>query len=162
MNHKKNLGQAWGFDLLIGSILFLAALSFLYLYTINLPEGNSSNFAELAAEGDLIAESLLSEGYPIYWNKTDVVRIGLLNEGEINETKLKAFNELTNNEITRTKFLLNVRNTYYVNFSRYLDVDGTSIEGIGSAGTNPDNVVIVSRVSNYKGEIISLNIQVWS
>ena len=64
----KKIGQAWGFDLLVASVIFFFGLLFFYFYTINYSSGTESVFYELSKEGEMISNSFLSEGAPRGWS----------------------------------------------------------------------------------------------
>jgi hypothetical protein len=148
--------QAWGFDLVAGLVIFSFVLITFYFYAFNYSAGDEETFRKLQLEGKLIGDSLLSEGSPVDWDGTNVVRIGLLSDGKINETKLQRFIDLDYN---KTKLLFNVRHDYYVNFSKSLSVGGEDVSGVGGpVDSNADNLVQIKRVSSYDNEPIVLSI----
>ena len=77
--------QAWGFDLMIASIIFISGIILFYIYSINYPKESNEKLDKLFNEGEFMAEVLLSEGLPINWNQDTVVRIGLTTNKKINE-----------------------------------------------------------------------------
>lgn len=152
---KLKKAQAWGFDLVIGLFIFTFVIVVFYLYALNYTSDSEEAFQVLNQEGELIADSLLSEGSPVDWNSGNAIRIGILSDDKINETKLERFIGL---DYEMTKILFNVRYDYYVNFSKSLDVNGAMIGGIGQVNLNADNVALVRRISSYEGEPITLSI----
>ncbi len=151
---KLKKAQAWGFDLVIGLFIFTFVIVVFYLYALNYASDTGGSFEVLSREGELVAESLLSEGSPLDWDDTNVIRIGLLSEGKINETKLERFNNLAGSDYNLTKSLFNVRHDYYVNFSEELE----GVQEIGQVDFDADNLVKVIRVSSYEGNPITLSI----
>ncbi len=156
----KKKAQAWGFDLMIASFIFLFAIFSFFLFASNYSFSDEENFQVLQYEGEIISDSLLSEGSPIDWNNDNVERIGLLTDGKINQTKLDRFYYLAEEDLNRTKSLFNVKNNYFVNFSKQIVVDGNFIDGIGNSNFNSDNLVRIDRVSIYNNEPIILTIYI--
>ncbi len=157
--------QAWGFDLMIATALFLGGIIIFYIYSINYPIEGKKSFEELYYEGSVILDSLLSEGFPSDWNAINVVRIGILDDEKVNETKLERFYNLNNSDYQKTKSLFNTKYEYYFNFSEpiTLSSNGQVISGIGfePISTSTTNLVKITRVSIYKNKPVSVNLQVW-
>jgi len=154
--------QAWGFDLMVGVSIFFLGMLLFFLYALNLPSERDETFTEMNYEGNLIGDSLLSEGFPRNWNSDNVVNIGILSDGKVNNTKFKEFYDLALVDYNRTRRIFNVENDYYVYFSRPVTVDGVVIHGIGLNDSNPRNVVKVTRVVVHDNEVKNLNINVWN
>jgi len=158
--------QAWGFDLVIGSILFIVGIIAFYIYALNAPEQGQEILNTLSYNGNLVANSLLSEGFPDNWNQNDVTRIGILNDNRINETKLEKFYTLHLNNYQRTKSLFNIKYEYFVNLSGsgqfVLLSDSTPISGIGNQPpADPENLIKTTRFTIYRNKPVTLNIYVW-
>ncbi|MBS3088696.1 hypothetical protein J4402_02850 [Candidatus Pacearchaeota archaeon] len=150
--------QAWGFDLTIGFVIFTVAIVSFYFFAVNYPTDNEENFQEMQYEGQLIGDNLLSEGSPLDWTSDNVLRIGIVSDDKINETKLARFAALAGSDYGRTKTLFNVRHDYLLNFSESLDVGGAQVQQIGNVDFSSENLVKVIRLSSYKGEPITLSI----
>jgi len=148
--------QAWGFDLIIGVVIFLAGILFFYMYTVNYPTGEQEKYDGLLHEGELVSDSLLSEGSPENWNGTNVVRIGLVSDGRINNTKLGYFTALAGSNYNLTKRLFRIRNEYFVFFGD--DVAG----GIGRPGDSAANLAKITRVTIYDNNITTMNLHIWN
>ena len=86
--------QVWGFDLMIGSIIFVVGILVFYLYSLNSPDETLGTFSTLSHDGNLIAETLLSEGFPENWDEDNVTDPGILSNNKINQTKLERFYDL--------------------------------------------------------------------
>ena len=152
----KKEGQAWGFDLVIGMVIFIIGIFSFYLYTINLSGGGGEVIQQLEQNGELIADSLMSEGSPLDWNAGNVVRIGLLSEDRINQTKLDGFRTLAGADYARTKSLFRINNEYFV----YLDNDFAG--GIGRNSAGATNLFKIARVVIYNQSVTTLNVYSWN
>lgn len=148
-------GQAWGFDLVVGLIIFLVGILSFYFYTINVSNGEDEIGGQLQQEGELIADSLMSEGSPIDWNENNVVRIGIVSEGRINEAKLEEFADLAELDYKKTKALFRTRNEYFVSFG------GDISTGVGRNYTDAEYVMKVTRVVIYNQSIVTMEVYAW-
>ncbi len=157
--------QGWGFDLVVASIIFSFAIILFYIFAFNYSTGGEETFNNLAYEGQLVAESILSEGYPPDWNNNSVVRIGILSGNKINQTKLERFYNMTNvalnpGEYNRTKVLFNIAHDYNISFSSPVNILGSEVYSIGRTKPNPENLIRVTRFSIYNNKPITLDIDV--
>lgn len=155
-------GQGWGFDLMVAIMIFLGGIILFYFFSINDSSGESQGFESIKREGNLIADSLMSEGFPLNWNENNVQRIGIVDDGRINQTKLDEFYSLVESDYLRTRSLFRVTNDYYVKFVPGVGVDGAQIEMIGLPPVNSDNMARISRVIIYDGDVITLEVIVWN
>ncbi|MFH1425566.1 MAG: hypothetical protein ABIG28_02435 [archaeon] len=155
-------GQAWGFDLIVAVVIFLAGMMLFFLYALNFSSERDEVFDVLSYEGKIIGDSLLSEGFPVDWDSGNVVTIGILSDGKVNDTKLLEFYNLAEGDYNRTKKMFNVLNDYYVFFEEPIVVEGTTIDGVGVQESDQKNLVRVSRVAVQGNKIKNLNIYVWS
>jgi len=162
--------QAWGFDLMIASIIFISGIILFYIYSINYPKESNEKLDKLFNEGEFMAEVLLSEGLPINWNQDTVVRIGLTTNKKINETKLGEFYEMANYPVnpdgySKSKSLFNSNYNFFMNFSEPIIIDERTIEegGIGKNFENQEitNLIKVTRVTTYQNKLVSLNLYIW-
>ncbi|MCH7568382.1 MAG: hypothetical protein IIA87_03090 [Nanoarchaeota archaeon] len=164
MRSKK--AQAWGFDLIIASTLFLMGIVVFYFYSLNYPTEGGEILDSLFYEGDIIAGTLLSDGYPDNWDQNNVVRVGILTNDKINETKLERFYTLTNETLTpggyaKTKSLFNTKYEYYVNFSTQMNISGGEIDGIGKQPTDTKNLIKITRFVSYQNKPTTLYVYIW-
>ena len=95
--------QAWGADLMIALVIFSIGIFVFFLYSINAPTEAEESIDNLFYEGKIIASSILSEGHPEDWTFGNVVTIGILSQGKINETKLERFYNLAQADYAKTK-----------------------------------------------------------
>jgi len=159
---KSKKAQAWGFDLMIASVIFVAAIATFYLFTLNNTHETDENLQSLQYDGNNIADNILSSGYPENWTQSDVIRIGILSEDKINEDKLSNFNELAEINYEATKSALDSRNNYYITFSENITLNSSSIDYIGMKEANPKNLVKTTRLTVYKERPIAIYINVWN
>lgn len=153
--------QAWGFDIIVATGIFIFGIIAFFLYTINYPTGEQEKLDELLYEGNIIADNLLSEGHPINWTTDTVSKIGLINNKTINQDKLEYFYNLSESDYGRTKSILGTKYNYFINFSTPIEISGEYIGGIGLFPLNTKNNIKISRVSIYKNKPTSIEVQIW-
>ncbi|OIO76009.1 MAG: hypothetical protein AUJ85_01510 [Elusimicrobia bacterium CG1_02_37_114] len=154
-------GQAWGFDLMIASIIFISGILIFYLYSLNASTETDEKLEALFYQGSLIADNLISEGYPLDWTEDTVTKIGLLSNNRINETKLERFYYLSEQDYGKTKTLLKTRYNYYITFSDQITIQGEVIDKIGQQTKNPKNLIKISRLTIYKEKPVEVHIFLW-
>ncbi len=160
MNSNKN-GQAWGFDLMIASIIFITGIVSFYIYTLNASEEAETILNKLEYEGDIITNSLLLEGSPKNWTPANVLVPGIISNNKINQTKIDLFYNLTKFDYIKTKSLLNVKHDFYIYFSRNITANGEEIAGFGKLPESPKNLVKIERIVIYNNKPIILNLEIW-
>ena len=153
--------QAWGFDIIVATGIFILGIVAFFLYTINYPTGEQEKLDELLYEGNNVASSLLSTGYPENWTTLTVSKIGILTDNMIDQEKLNNFNELSSNDYGRTKSMLGTKYNYFVNFSSPMQISGTTVDGIGLFPVNSKNAIKISRVSIYQNKPVTIEVHVW-
>lgn len=159
-------GQAWGFDLMIATIIFISGIVSFYLYSLNYQTEAQETLDTLFYEGNTISEDLLSSGYPSTWNAGNVQVIGLTDDGKINQTKLERFYGLSLEDYGRTRSILNINNNYFINFSDTLtlNIEGENIDvdGIGKTPENAKNIIMVTRLTVYHEKPAAMNVFIWN
>lgn len=152
---KSKKSQAWGIDLMVAFSIFLMGIFVFFIYSINYLGESKEILEDLAYDGKIITNAILSQGYPENWDETNVVKIGILNDNKINETKLEYFYNLAQNNYEQTKSLFNTRFDYFYFLDEDMTINSVDIEGIGKPGIDPDNIdaeniVKISRYVIYK------------
>jgi hypothetical protein len=149
--------QVWGLDLIIASsIVFLGVFSF-YVFSINLSDEGQEKIIQLTSEGNLIANNILSDGFPQDWNKTNVVNIGLVSQDKINETKLDRFIQLAAQDYAKTKKIFRISHDYMILFPENITVgQSESLEEI-----NITNIAKISRLVIFRNKPATIYIYVW-
>ena len=158
---KTKKAQGWGFDLAIAAVIFSLGILIFYLFSINANNETAESFDNLKYEAGIIADSLFSEGSPASWTESNVVRIGLLSNNQINETKLEMFNAIASSDYPRTKQLFRITNNYYISFSENLSIGNQTIDTIGWRPTEAQNLLKVTRLSSYNNKPIVFYIYSW-
>jgi len=158
LKHKKS--QAWGIDLMIAFAIFTFAIIMFYFYALNEPREAKENIDSLFYDGNIIADSILSEGNPKDWNSENVITIGILTDGKIDDEKLEEFYELSS-DYDRTKILFNTKYDYYFFLGEPMILDAGNIEGIGKAPEEYDNLVKITRFTVYDNEPVTAYLYIY-
>lgn len=163
---KLNKAQAWGADLTVALMIFLIGIVLFFFYSINYPNEGEQNLNLLISDGNILADSLLSNGYPEDWNSETVQKIGITNNNKINETKLEKFYNLANSDYTQTKQLFNTKYDYYFFLSEIITLPEGDVQGIGKSGTNPEsidaqNLIKITRFTIYQEKPATAYFYVW-
>ena len=83
--------QAWYMDFAIALLLFIFTLVVYFSYTTNFQKQEKGELDTMLTDAKSISSSLALSGYPINWDNTTVIRIGIADEQKINATKVKNF-----------------------------------------------------------------------
>lgn len=158
---KNKEGQAWGFDLMVASILFIMGMASLYVYTINYPLGEAEPVHSMLYDATNIASIIFSEGYPSNWDQTNVVRIGILTDNKVDEVKLANFYNLANTNYKSTQGLFRTKYNYYLYFSEPMNISGNLVEGIGNKSSSPNDLFQITRFVAYRNKTITANVYLW-
>ncbi len=167
MKRSQKKAQAWGFDAMVASLIFISGIVIIYIYAINYPKESQETLDKFFIEGEFATEMLLSEGLPADWNENNVVRLGITTDKKINETKLERFYILANNQAqqgyAKAKSMLSIRHNFYMNFSQQMTINGNNVQGIGRSFDNiqTKNIIKITRATIYQNKIVSLNLYIW-
>ncbi|MCK5342395.1 MAG: hypothetical protein KAR20_03275 [Candidatus Heimdallarchaeota archaeon] len=160
--------QIWGLDILAGMMLFLIGIIVFFVYSLNQPGEAQDNFELLLYDGKIIADNLMSPGYPLDWNSSNVITLGISDDNKINETKLERLYEMiyTENNYTRTKNILNTQYEYYFFLEQNMTINSMEVEGIGKPGATRNNIdarnlIKITRFTVYQNKTIPLYIYLW-
>lgn len=156
--------QGWGLDLMIGFVIFLIGIFFVYMYAINYGGGSETILDSLKTQAETGSSLILSEGSPENWEGLDNTETpGILTNNKINQTKLDRLYNITDTskEYQRTKNRLDITKEFYFNFSG-IKSGGEEIEGIGKKPNNSNNLIKTERVTTYENRITKFNFYVWS
>lgn len=162
MKFKIKKGQAWGLDLMIAVMIFTAGISAFYFYSLNYSQNQGETMKQMTDEGNFIAESIFSEGYPENWTADNVEKLGILSSGKINETKLEIFYSLASGDYSRTRELFRTKFNYYFLSDENFTINSSEVEGIGKKPDNAENLIKVTRLAAYRDKPINIYIYVWS
>jgi hypothetical protein len=140
-------GQAWSFDVLIATIIFIVGIVLVFYNSINYIPQTENELSELYNEANFATELLLREDSP-----------GILNEGKINDTKLEEFYNLSYQE---QKNILGVINNFYFELEG-MNFGGTEIDYIGEINLDEENLIKIERVVVYNNRILDLDFYSWN
>lgn len=164
----KTKGQVWSLDIMAGLALFLVGIMIFFIYSLNQPSQAKETLDILRYEGETIANSLLSQGYPSNWNTSNVIALGITTDKKINQTKLENLYEMiyTQNNYNKTKNILNTQYDYYIFLNQNMTINSMSIEGIGKPGTTKQNIdarnlIKITRFTIYQNKTTPLYIYTW-
>ena len=162
---KKN-AQVWGLDLMMAVFIFVIGVVAFLIYTVNYSGEAAESFERLKYEGDNSMKMLLSEGSPKDWKESDVLRIGVVSNNKINETKLERFYSLAKNNYSMTKTILNTKYDFYFFLGNAIIINGEEIEGIGKPNITIDtlsayNLIKITRFSIYREKPVTLYLYIW-
>lgn len=170
---RYNKAQAWGIDLMIGLIIFTVSIVMFYFYALNVPNEATESLGGLFYDGEIITNTLLSAGYPRDWDSdsANADKIGIVDDGKINETKLEEFYNLafTETDYTGTKILFNTRYDYYFFLGDVITIPGVgNVDGIGKPGADrtninddAENLIKITRFMVYKEKPITAYVYIW-
>ena len=127
--------QVWLSDYTLSMQLFILAPLLSVKIIIN-SFSNTSNFEELKSDASKMSEILLSEGYPVDWNSTNVIRPGLLTAKRLDEEKVARAMNTTYINYTSLRSKLQTRYDFLVIFEHpagdMLEFDNNEFCTIGS------------------------------
>lgn len=158
---KNTHAQAWGFDSIIGSILFVLLSVGIYL-SLTQNDQTQTGYQDLQEESQKLAETLLTEGSPPAWNVTNVATVGLLSQNKINITKVEQLYVLSTQSIPQTKNLLKIKNNFFINISEPIISNNEDISKIGLEPVGATNVARETRVVVLNNKITSIEVITWN
>jgi len=158
--------QSWYVDYIVSFVIFAIAL---FMLIENLPQMESESLDSISIEANVLSDSLLSEGNPANWNSTDVIEIGLLTQGVIDDSKVYRLNSVSYKGARalygmRSEFLIYFDKggkLYNISLFQYYGAPGANMTNIDSM-FRPRQIVHSRRLTSYKGDIIAMNVVVWS
>jgi len=160
--------QIWSLDIMAGIVLFLVGIIIFFTYSVNQSSQAEDNLGRLYYDGNIIADNLLSEGYPTNWNTENVVTLGLTTSKKINQTKLENLYEMIyiQNNYTETKNILNTEYEYYILLNEDMTINSNQIEGIGKPGVTSQNItsqnlIKITRYTIYQNKTTPLYLYIW-
>ena len=151
--------QTLTYDFFIAaSILFLILIAAFFLWYYKM-EGikEEREKADLADILIYASEIWFKEGYPIYWNTSNVLEIGLANENRINTTKVRMMEELGYQKLA---YLLSL-GTANVNYFVY-SLNGTLLYSFPNYSMeNAKDILVLERVAIWNESIVKVKTVVW-
>lgn len=120
-------GQAWSFDLIMASFIFLLGIIALYIYAINYSSQDQEHLNQLYYQGNLAAELVLSEE-----------EFGILTLTKVNQTKL----------IQYTADYPTKKDEIGIIYDFYFTMDGENFGRLNT--TQTENMIKTTRITIYK------------
>lgn len=154
MKNKKK-AQAWYVDYIISFLIFMIAI-FIFLNYYN-PTQKENN---LIFQSEILSDTFLSEGIPYNWYEEEIIKIGLITNGSIDQKKLNQLNSIDYNEAIKyipitSNFIVSIYNSSEEIFSYGYP------EYNMSSKINSKEIVTLKRIVIYNGKLINLEVKVW-
>ena len=137
--------QAWSFDLVMATVIFMSAIIILFVYSINYLSRANEDLDNLFYEGNVAAELILSED-----------TFGIISGNQINQTKLDAFNST----YLQKRLALGLTNEFYFNFNG-MKINGNPALYVGNKTSNADNEIQITRVAIYENKPVKFQLRIW-
>lgn len=183
-NRKKSKkSQVWTIEFILSFLIFTAAVilsvkSIFNIYT-------NENLRDIQRESEFVSQYLLSDGFPDDWDNNTVIRAGLTTNNRLNDTKIIS---LYNLEYGYAKEALGIKNSnFFIYFSNssgifpLFHIVNNSIPESDGCGYGYYGVVKqytaqceidvgslkytdmtkISRITNYNGSVVLLNLLIW-
>ena len=158
----KKRGQAWGFDSMMGAVIFITGALVFYFFALNYGSANNQKVDQLVHDTTSVADSLLSEGIPANWNATSVTKIGIITNNKVNNTKLATLYNMSRDNYNNTRRTINTRVNYFINFSEPRIVNSQPVQGIGIDPTNATDTFRVTHYIVYNDKPTTLYVILWN
>ena len=169
--------QTWYMDFIFGIFIFTICLILYFKFVPNLDSQELENLYDVYYDAKTISDSLMSEGYPADWNKSQVQRIGILSSGnKVNRTKLINLKNMTDNNYNNTRRKFNIMSDFVLFFKDTNDnpINISDIYHIGHpdvtlqvskeidfSGISNDNLVSISRIVRNNQTLIKMVVYTW-
>jgi hypothetical protein len=156
----------------MSAVIFILALIVFSRAMLDSENVNQRKTKELIGEAEQIGNLLMTAGQPTDWNTTNVQKIGLRDNNEINMAKAESFKALT---YSQTKSIFGITSDYFIGMKRQsgqnIEIDGSY--GIGHDGVNAtstsisfdnvdnENLVQLTRITRLGQNIIKMEIYTW-
>jgi hypothetical protein len=169
MISKKNKGQVWTLDFIIGLMLFIIVV----LLSISMIRDiyPSQKKVDVYHDAIYVSDSLLDAGYPKNWTESDVILPGIAGNNRINETKLALFDNL---DYYRAKTLLHIESDFIFFIKNTTDTINISgcVHGYNlttDADCNPilsdldyEDLAKIDRMVIYNSTVMVMTVYVWN
>jgi hypothetical protein len=141
--------------LAIFSLVLTIASSYWYYLTIQMEDSAKRN---LASKTLLYASQVwFKEGYPEYWDVSNVIELGLANGGKINSTKMEMLSQLS---YSRLAYLLNL-GTFNLKYEVYNKTDLIFQFPSSSDFSSARNVYKIERVAILNERPVKVRTIIW-
>lgn len=182
MRKKSKKSQVWTMEFIVSFLIFIAVIILSVKSVFNIY--TNENLRDIQRESEFVSQYLLSEGFPLNWDNDTVARPGLTTNNRLNYTKLHNLYDLDYN---KAKYSLGIKSNFFLYFSNatgniplffMITENLTESEGcgyghplvskqyttecaIGLDSLKYTDMAKVSRITNFNGSIIQMNIIIW-
>lgn len=165
----KRKGQVITIDFMVGLLFFIFMLVISTKLIVDIVP--DTDFEIVYNNNIYASESLISKGFPLDWNTTNVIIPGITNHYRLNETKLTLYDQIS---YDKSKELLHSNTEYFFIFKNQTDVVNVSkcIHGYNisyNENCEPNlttiqysNLVKTERLLIYNSKVIQLVIYNWN
>jgi len=159
--------QTWSMDVTIAFSIFVMGVLVFYVYSINYNSEAIDTINSISYDGELAFNNILTEPRPLDWNENNVIKIGIINNGKVNQSLLERFYYFANSDYDKTKSLLNSKYDYFLSFDNNMTINSTSARGIGKPGTkinniSSENLIKITRFTIYKDNPETIYLYIWN
>jgi hypothetical protein len=155
MFHK---AQTLSYDFFISASIFMAILTVILFYfsysTSQISDTIVKN--EISNKLFLASQIWFNEGYPKYWDESNVIQLGLANDGYLNNTKINKLNSIGYQKVLE----LIGASGYNVYYRVFDSANSTKFE-FGLYPYNSKNTVKIYRTSILNGSLVTIETMVW-
>jgi hypothetical protein len=164
-------------DFILAIFIFSLCLVLYYKILPNVQSQELNNLNNVYLDAKIVSESLVTQGYPPGWNRTDVQRIGITDGGSIiNYTKLYRFRNMTLEDYNRTRSRFGIKSDFAVFFTGKdgLPANLSGIWYVGNPRTEPgpggavsmggvshNNLAGLTRILVYNRSIVNMVVYAW-
>lgn len=172
---RNKYGQIWVSDALTALVIISISLAIFFLNYINMDIEKINT--DIDEDIKKVSEYLMLPGVPNDWNKTNVLKIGLLNDDySINKSKLKMMDNISVTDFENVKTILDIENEFFIYFTdkndniiefenkKFFGAESVNTTNIGSINTKEiikTKRYLIRENLGYK-EIINMNIYMWN
>ena len=162
--------QLWHFDLIIAIIIFTTTLILFYSGRLNIEHDTELLLDDINREGNFIADSLMSTGFPENWTTDNVIAAGIVRNNRFNQEKINNLDSLGYN---KTRSVFRTKYNFYLFFEDALSYPVNMLpgsEGIGYPGVNTGNIdnvstnnlIKITRFGVYNSEPVRMVLYIWT
>jgi hypothetical protein len=153
-------GQALTYDFFIAMAIFFViiavALGYWNYSTVQMGEIIERNRATNSLY--MASDVWFKEGYPKYWNSSNVIELGMANDNTINQTKIQMLNVLG---YSKALSLLNT-GVYNLKYIVYTTSNVTIFEFPSNTIVSGNNVYTIERIGILNDQPVKIRTIVWS
>ena len=165
-NRVRKKAQAWYLDYVLGLIIFGMGIFVFFQY---MPNFDHPDIANTMLDADIISDTLISEGIPKNWTPSSFIQLGITTDFTLDEKKLEQLDSMAYDDVLAS---LPVGSDFYFEFvDKKIELSTYNFTSYGKPGANstnirdlfePEQMVTLQRMIAYGGEIIKMNLYVWS